>query len=356
MESALINAAPVTSESDPASAWARLLAAYSRLQLKLDRRLDVSAIGAGMVRGMLARLRDPLTAYLDLPTLERLRSGEPAGAGLVLTSGPDTQLQIRAVVPDGPAAQAGLKPGDLVLAINDRPPGGVYAAVEMLVGPAGSPVTVRVQSPDDLRPREVVLQRAHSRLAASTVESRAGVRYVGLRAFEPGTADLIRRTLLDTASARGWVIDVRGNGEGSIAEAVNLASLFLGDQIIALEEDRSGRRAPIRGVTRRMSEIRPLAVLVDSATAGPAELLAAALQDYRAAVVIGTPSSGRMGTTTGVPLSDGSIVQLASGRYLSPSGGRLLGEGVRPDVEVHLTPAALAAGQDPQLERALELL
>lgn len=201
----------------------------------------------------------------------------------------------------------------------------------------------------------MALSRARVRFPGFATERIGDIQYVRLHAFDPEVATTVRRTLVDcfSQSTRAWIVDVRGNAEGSLQEVVNLASLFIGEQTVASEENRAGQRAPVRGTSRQLMELRPLTVLIDGGTAGPAELFAAALRDYDQAILVGTPTPGRMGTTGVVPLPDGSLVQLASGRFLSPSGGILLGTGVVPDIPVAPQSQALAYGDDLQLRRAL---
>lgn len=359
VETALLSTATADTHGNPDRGWAEFLTSYEWFLRKLGGRIDVSPVGVGAVRGMLRSIDDPLTTYVDPATVQRLRSTNDASIGVALTAraGDDPPI-IRAVVPGGPADRTGLRPGDAIMAVDGRPVGySIYYALERLSGPAGSPVTITIRSPSDSAPTEVSLERVRVRFPPVRFEPGSTVAYFRLSAFDPGVAATVRAALLENASPtiRSWVIDLRGNGEGSLQEAVNLLSLFIGEQTLGIEEDRTGRRVPIPGTSRALSNLRPLVLLTDRATAGPAELFAAAIQDYGLGRLVGTPTAGRMGTTRVVPLPNGSVVQIASGRFLSPSGARLLGPGLAPDILVEATAEALASGADEQLERALGL-
>jgi carboxyl-terminal processing protease len=141
-----------------------------------------------------------------------------------------------------------------------------------------------------------------------------------------------------------------------LQEAINLASLFVGQRTIAFQEDRSRRRAPIPGTSRSLSGLLPTVVLVDGATGWGAEIFAAALHDYSLATILGVRTSGKAGLATTLELPDGSIAQITSQRVVSPSGAALHRTGLLPDELVESQPAQWAQGQDPELEAALALL
>lgn len=359
-ETAVLDQAPVQFTGDPRRDWALFAVAYDAFLGKIARRIDVQAVGHGAASGMLAALGDPLTEYLDPAGLARLQLSRIAQIGAVLGPSSEGAPVVRELVPNGPAAQAGLAVGDWVRAVDGHPTAGgdFFQALEALSGEDGSQVSVRVERPGTPSGRDLQLTRSLSSAPPVSTSTRDGIDYIQLRALEAGAADLVRRTLIDSAArgTRGWIIDLRGNNGGRLPEAVNVASLFIGERTIALQESRRGGRSPVPGTSVPLGAPRPLVVLTDGSTAGPAEVLAGALRDYELATVVGTRTAGRMASVTLVPLGERSGAVIATQRFLTPSGGSLLRDGVDPDIVVQLEPEGLAAGHDLPLDRALALL
>jgi carboxyl-terminal processing protease len=233
-----------------------------------------------------------------------------------------------------------------------------YEVVAALRGAVGQQVRLTVVSPGSDSPRDVTTCRARSRLATAAASTEGGVQVIELRAFDSGATQAIGRALVQTAAAgaTGWLLDLRGNGEGSLTEAVGVASLFVGQRVVAQEEDHSGRKSPVRGTFQALGTQLPLVILVDGATAGPGEIVAAAVQEYGVGTIVGTPTGGRLGTPRLISLSDGSAAEITVRRMLTPSGKPLLGSGVPPDLLVLDDPSSLAAGTDSVRERGLSLL
>ncbi len=359
VEAAVLDTTWLQASRDPRTTWAAFGSAYDGFVQKLGSRMDVSAIGRGAARGMLSAVGDPLTGYLERSAVEARRSARDAAIGVTLTPGSDGEAPIvRDVEPEGPADRVGIRAGDVIRAVGDRQSRGLhlYDVLSSLSGAQGSQVTVTFESPGGRVPRAVTLQRARVRPAAVSSKLVDGVLLLQLRSFDTGSAAAVRRALLDSASAGavGWVVDVRGNGAGSLTEAASVASLFAGDKVLAIEEEQ-GAQLPVRGTGPALSVQRPLVLLIDGATAGPGELLAGAIRDHELGRVIGTPSAGRLGTPRLVALSDGSAAEIAIGRMLSPAGRSLLGAGVAPDQTVTVDAQELARGVDRVQEQGLAL-
>ncbi len=340
--------------------WAPFGDAYDTFMRKLRGRSDVTGVGAAAARGLLGALGDPLTRYVDRAAAARMQATGDASIGAVLTPRAGEPPVIRLVVPGGPADRAGLRAGDVIVAVDGRtvPAGDVYETLEALHGAAGSQVAVSIRAAGQGNVRDVQVTRGSAALPAITADVDGSIARIRLRAFAPGVTDQLRLALNDAAAqgAGGWLIDLRGNGEGSLTEAARVASLFVGDRTLAVEEDRGGRQMPLRGSGPGLRTLLPLVMLVDGATAGPSELVAGALRDYQLATIVGTPSAGRLGTPAVVSLSDGSWAEITVRRMRSPAGTSLLGTGVVPDQTVGPEPEQLADGRDPVEEAAVALL
>jgi carboxyl-terminal processing protease len=231
-------------------------------------------------------------------------------------------------------------------------------AIRLIRGADGTEVTLGVRSVGQSTAHDVRITRAA--VTQPAVQSRLvdGVGHLRIREFPAGTADSVRAELQDFARAGvlGWVIDLRGNRGGDIDEMVSVASLFVGERTVGIQVDRARRQAPMRGTGPAVPQQPSAIALVDGDTGSGAEVLAAALQEYGVATILGTKTAGKVGLATRSQLRDGSVVQLTNRRVLSPSGAPLNDAGVQPDVVVEAGIDDWVQGRDPQLERAVAQL
>lgn len=328
------------------------------------------------VRGMLNELGDPYAALLDgegAATYRGTLQGEGQGLGLTVRLGPEGAL-VRRVMGGSPAATAGVRPGDLVLALNDRPALEVWAPRP---GPpsdgdttatAERPSTeVRLQLLRGPRPDTLALTLTRSawHRAAVTEALRldADVGYVRLASLARGAADELEAavTRLRERGVTRLVLDLRGNGGGLYPEGVRAAELFLERGQLVTSLERRGERGLDPQIARRSRwPDLPLVLVVDRQTASAAELLVAALQDHGRALVVGEATYGKAHVQRIVPLSDGLSLRLTTARWVPPSrepverrqeiDGRVSG-GLTPDVAlasaVRPDPAAVPAALSP---------
>ncbi|MEV7781862.1 S41 family peptidase [Kitasatospora sp. NPDC088351] len=261
--------------------------------------------------------------------------GRYLGVGLSVGRGQDGVTVVSQVQPAGPAAAAGIAPGDRLLRIDadpaDRLP--VTEVVARLRGregerQAGSEVTLAVRRGDG-EVRELRLRRALLDTQQVTVERLdKGVVRITVRAFTSGVAEQVRAAVR-TAHA-GVVLDLRGNSGGLVEEAAGTAAVFLDGGPVGSYQDRGGTReltAPPGGDQRT-----PLVVLVDGGTMSAAELLTGALQDRSRAVVVGGRTFGKGTVQQPSRLADGAVLELTVGRYYTPAGRSPDGTGLTPDV------------------------
>jgi carboxyl-terminal processing protease len=356
VESAVFDTANVRAVTNPDLAWSQWAELYDDFMRKLVPRVNVSGIGQGAAQGMLDALADPNSMYMRRQAAETQQLADYVGVGVVLApTGERGPPVVREVNAGSPAESAGLQVGDIILSVAGRPTDGLTLAesVDAVRGAEGTQVALTVRSPQGMI-RDVEVRRGVVRANAVNAEVRSGVTYIRVRALQEGTATAVRTALLqNNTPTRGWVIDLRGNDRGTLPEAVNVASLFAGDQVVAIQEDKAKRRAPIRGIGRAVSPLLPVVVVVDEATGGAAEVLAAALKDLGVGSVIGTKTAGKASRTQQLPLPDGSVAQIATHRLLSPSGAALYRQGLTPDEVVEATVQDWVAGRDVQLERAM---
>jgi len=321
---------------------------------------------AGARQGMTDAL-DGDSAYLDAEELRAFqqpaREGE-AEVGLVLTRR-FAFVMVVSPRPGSPAAKAGLRAGDIVKSIDERYTRRMPAVVaeRLLRGAPGSSVKLGIMRVG-ADPFDVTVTR--ERLLPAAPQSRMlddGVGYLRVSEFAANTADEVRTKVeaLTRGGARQLVLDLRDAGYGQPADGVRVAELFLKGGPIAKLVTRRQDEQLLQADPARNAWSGPTVVLTNNGTAGPAEIVAAALLDRGAARLVGERTFGRVGVTRTVPLSEGGLL-LTTAKYVSPKGTPLHGEGVKPSVAVDATPdeeeeqPATAARPDRILEKALELL
>ena len=330
--------------------------AERRIATNAAKPVSVDQLQRAAVEGMLRALDDQWSAYYapgDFQRFEQVLSGSYTGVGVWVRRGAGGDLQVISVQPRSPAAQAGLRQGDRLLAV-----GGVSVAgrsiadvVSGLRGDVGSAVTLQIR-----RGQRVMTVRLH-RAAVSDDDVSAtmigrGVERLRVAAFTRGVGRWVRNQVALARERRvnGLVLDLRDDPGGLLDEAVETASAFLsGGPVVSYQQ---------RGSSPRVLEAlghgdtgMPLVVLVDGGTASAAEIVAAALQDRGRAVLLGSRTFGKGSVQAPSRLSDGSALELTVGHYLTPSGRSLDGVGVEPDV---LVPPG--SSDDVFDQRAVEVL
>ena len=295
----------------------------------------------GAIRGMLATL-DPHSAFLDPDQYAALRSeaqGEFGGIGVELVKGV-AGIRIVERHDNSPALKAGLRIGDVIIAVDDVPTAGQSLAevVRRIKGPFGTSVQLTVKRQRDGRVEPVDLIREPIRVVsvgARRLDERLG--YIRIRSFSERTsadlADALARLKQD-GELVGLVLDLRDNPGGLLLEAVRVADTWLAKGTIVSTEGR--RRPPDQKMAhpKGTEPPYPVVVLVNGGTASAAEIVAGALQDHRRAVVLGTQTFGKGSVQTVIELEDRSALKLTIARYFTPSHRSITGVGITPDVVV----------------------
>lgn len=291
---------------------------------------------------------DPYSRYVP-PGLaaeeEEMRIGS-AGIGTTLT-GRAGDVRVESVLPDTPAATAGLEPGDRILSVDGKSVRGQQAATVSgwITGPEAQSVHL-VWRDADLHHREADIVRAiipPRTVAAGQVGKMLVLRVSG---FARDTAELvanaIARALDSHRPPAGIVLDLRGNRGGLLAEAVTVADELLPAGVVAIERGRDPASNRVwRSESGELAKDVPLVVLVDGHTASAAEVLAAALADRGRAVVVGSSTLGKGLVQTFTTLPDGGELFVTWSRMLAPRGWPIQGLGVLPQVCTSRGDAAL---------------
>jgi carboxyl-terminal processing protease len=338
--------------------------------------VDSSRLDNASIRGMVRELRDEFddrfSHYFDATQLKQFKqstSGSFSGIGLSVSE-VKPGLRVTTVFDDTPAQKAGIREGDVILAVDGDSIAGEPAdvATGAIKGPPGTTVALRVRSPSTGRTREISLERAQVQVPVVQGSlQRAGgrkVAYVQLAGFSQGAHGELRAELerLYRKGAEGFVLDLRGNGGGLLNEAVLTSSVFVERGVIVSTSGRTQQEREYRAVGGALNP-RPGVVLIDRDTASAAEILTAALDDYDLATVVGTRSFGKGVFQEVIDLDNGGALDLTVGEYLTSEGRSLAGKGIRPEVAAKddlKTVTRSGPGQvvrnDEGLQRALQVL
>lgn len=324
--------------------------------------VNVDKVMNGAMRGLADSL-DADSAYLSPDEMRQAQSGAalPAGdVGLELTR--QYYLRVIGVRDNSAAAKAGLRTGDYVRMIDDKPTRelSVWEGTRALRGAPGSKVKLTIirGSAADPHVVDLVREAAPSREVSGRMAA-PGVGYVRVAAIGSNTAEQVKSQIaeLTKGGASKLVVDVRRTAGSPLDAGIALARLFVGSGTLAMKESRNGPRETIAASSGDGSITLPTEVLVDTGTTGAAELFASALQGNKRADLIGERTLGRAAVQTLVKLPDGSGLWLSTTRYLTPDGTALHEKGLEPTVAVD-GPEAVDFGQpsptaDPILDQAI---
>jgi carboxyl-terminal processing protease len=339
---ALASEAPARrSPFEPLSIFARALA---YIEVSYVEPVDQESLLYGAIRGLADSL-DPHSVFLDPKEYEILKSdaeGRFAGVGVEVSTR-DGWLTILSVFEGGPAAKAGLRPGDRFLSIEGEDARDVrlYDAVRRIRGQPGTTVNVTIRREGQEQAVERTLTRAF--IDIDPIEMQVlddGVVYVRIEAFQDGTARALSDALDEAVvklrqrgGVKGLLVDLRDNGGGLLHEAVWVSDEFLTSGVIVSTRGRG--REMISQYSARRAGTRPkwpVVVLINENTASASEIVAGALRDHGRAVLVGVRTFGKGSVQNVFELPGGSALKLTISRYYTPSGRSIQAEGIAPDL------------------------
>ena len=296
------------------------------------------------LNGMLTGL-DPHSSYMDAKQFRDMQvqtRGEFGGLGLEVTQD-NGVIKVVSPIDDTPAAKAGMKPGDLILSLDNTSVQGLSLndAVDRMRGPPGSTIHLTVKREGIDNPIDVTMQRQviHIQVVKSALYGDIG--YVRLSSFneqtDSGLRDAITKLRAQAGgSLRGFILDLRNDPGGLLDQAVDVCDDFIPDGEVVSTRARhpeDSQRWNARG-TDLLNGL-PMVVLINGGSASASEIVAGALQDHQRAVILGTRSFGKGSVQTVIPLSPGNgAMRLTTARYYTPSGRSIQGLGIAPDVPV----------------------
>jgi carboxyl-terminal processing protease len=312
--------------------------AIERVSHDYYRPVSKRALANSSIAGMIGSLHDPYSTYLSPKQFKGFdRPASFAGIGVSVDPKP-SGLRVARVFDSTPAQRAGLKVGDLIVAVNGRsldklPPN---TSVSLIKGRPGTDVRLTVRSshaPAGTRTLTVTRATISEPVVASAVRTVHGVKlgWVYLATFSEGSHgelyDAVKGLLKQ--GVRGLVFDLRANGGGLVSEARLVASIFVPSGTIVTTRGRSQPTVVLTAAGGAIPTSIPVVVLVDHDTASASEIVTAALQDHRRATVVGTHTYGKGVFQELEPLSGGGAIKITVGEYYTPNGRNLGGSGVK---------------------------
>jgi carboxyl-terminal processing protease len=339
-----------------------------------DKKLITEAIN-GMLSGL-----DPHSAYLDADAFKELQvgtQGQFGGLGIEVGM-EDGFVKVVSPIEDTPAFRAGVKPGDLIIRLDDTPVKGMTLsdAVKRMRGKPNTQITLTISRKGEDRPIVVTLTRAVIRV--QSVKSKLiepGYGWVRVSQFQESTAEhLVRHisNLYKQGNLKGLVLDLRNDPGGLLYGAVAISSAFLEPRQLVVSTDgrtedakkkffatpddylRGMREDVLKGLPPAAKSV-PMVVLVNGGSASASEIVAGALQDHKRAMVIGTQTFGKGSVQTIMPLGNSTAIKLTTARYYTPSGRSIQAKGITPDLIVEEPGASTASRlREADLDRHLE--
>jgi len=320
-------------------------------------RVDAHRLIQAALGGELAALHDPYSVLFHPQQFRKfnafLGNEKIGGIGAIVSfEAARGGAGIDRVIAGGPAEHAGLRAGDVIVAIDGKPVTAIggQGLRDALRGRIGT--TVRIAATRDGVRSTYAIVRAEIRDPEATVARFGDVGYLGLSRFgdRAGTEIVDDLADLQAHGARAFVLDLRGNGGGYGDEATAVASAFIASGPIFTTRERNGA-VSISNASGKANFHAPLAVLIDGDTASAAEIVAGAIQDDGAGTLVGTRTFGKGVVQSVYPLPDGSAFKVTTARYTTPKGRDIDRVGITPDVIV--TEAPNAKRGDPATDQQL---
>jgi len=295
------------------------------------------------IRGMLAGL-DPHSTYLDKEAFQELRvgtTGEFGGLGIVVGM-EDGFVKVVSPIDDTPAQRAGIKTGDLIIRLDNKPVKGMTLdeAVKLMRGKPGTTIKLLVVREGQEKPLNFVLTR--DRIRVKSVKSQLledGYGYVRISQFQERTAADMRKAISKLKkenkdkNLKGLILDLRNNPGGLLDAAIDVADTFITSGTIVSVRGRDRANDVSHTATPNdMLKGAPMIVLVNGGSASASEIVSGALQDDKRAIIMGSKTFGKGSVQTVVPLGNDTAIKLTTARYYTPSGRSIQAEGIEPDI------------------------
>lgn len=334
---------------------------YAQLEANYEGKLDTQALINGASRGLVAAAGDQYTVFMDSKEAaafnDDLSGTIGGGVGAEIGLRDDAPTIIR-VLPNNPAEKAGLLAGDVIVAINDQSTTGwtTEKTASTIRGDVGTTVKINVLRAGEAKVFTVTRASVSDPSVRSEVRGNTGI--ITISRFDSQTGELARKAAqsLVQQHVKNVVLDLRGNGGGYLTAAQDVAGLWLDNKVVVTERVNGKVTDTITSVDNPLLAGLPTVVLVDGNSASASEIVAGALQDYKAATLVGQKTFGKGTVQKVLNLDSGALLKVTVAHWYTPNGKNISKEGIEPNTKVSSSAADINAGKDPQLDAALAQL
>jgi carboxyl-terminal processing protease len=319
----------------------------------------------GAIQGLAASYGDPYTVFFP-PEESKMFQSEIAGnfEGVGMEVGiKDEVLTVISPLKGAPAERAGLQAGDRILQIDDVTTQNmsVDQAIERIRGKKGTVVTFFLSREGVEEPFTIKVTRDTIDIPIIETEKDKDVFIIRLYSFTANSPQLFRNALREfvLSGSDKLVLDLRGNPGGYLEAAVDMASWFLPEGATIVTEDFSGKSEQISYTSKGYNIFNKglkMAILVDKGSASASEILAGALAEEGVAVLVGTQTFGKGSVQELIPIDSDTSLKITVAKWVTPKGTSISDGGLKPDHEIAVTAEQIAAKDDVQLAKALEVL
>ena len=294
----------------------------------------------GALSGMVSSL-DPFSAFFPPDKYKEFMEeteGEFGGVGIEISLEKGRPVVV-APIEGTPAFKAGLRAGDIILAVDGEDTFGksLLEIVKKIRGKPGTRVRLTIMRKGLDKPITVEIKRAVIKIESVKYVKHGDIGYVKLTQFQHYTSRDLRKALKDLFSqgVKGLVIDLRNNPGGLLSEAVKVSDLFLPEgKLIVYTKGRRDEEKYYAKEPALVPPGMPVVVLINRGSASASEIVTGALQDHHRAIIVGEKSFGKASVQNIIPLEDGSAIKITVAYYYTPSGRLIHGKGIDPDVKV----------------------
>ncbi len=335
---------------------------YNKLAANYDGKLDKTALIQGANKGMVAAAGDAYTTYFSpseaVDFNNNLEGNIGGGIGAEIGLKNDNITVIRPLK-DNPAIKAGLLAGDIIVKVNDESTTGwtVDQAVGLIRGEAGTTVKLTIQRGVETKDYTITRAIVDNPSVDSSVVNGLGTITISRFDGETGALAVTAAQNFVKQGVKSVILDLRNNGGGYVSAAVDVAGLWLKNQVIVTERTTDGSiKDTLKSGNNDILAGIPTVVLVNNQSASASEIVAGALQDSKAAKLVGEKTFGKGSVQEPIKLSGGAEIKVTVARWYTPNGKNITKEGITPDVSATLTQTDVNNDTDPQLDAAKKAL
>lgn len=334
--------------------------AYRQLAANYDGDLDANKLSDGAARGMVKAVGDDYTTFLDkeeAAEFNKSLNGEVSGIGAEIGVR-NLQPTVLRVLDDSPAKKAGLKTGDIFVAVNGMSVAGETASgvADKVTGEAGTTVKLTMRRGSESLDFSITRAQISDPSVRWSVSDDIGV--LTISRFDDNTGSLVRKAAKEfiDKGVKGVIVDLRNNGGGYLTAAQEVASLWLDNgKTVVTEKSRGQVTETVKASGNPTLKGKKTVVLVNGSSASASEIVAGALKDYQVATLVGEKTFGKGTVQKVINLSDDRILKVTVARWYTPQDRNITKEGIQPNQTVKMSSDDNNAGRDPQMMRAKEL-